>query len=112
MTITLNLPEELVASLKSQAEREHVEIDAIAKRGIESVVEAKQPQSHSSMDSPLLYDESLLDHVSPRLRDTLLPIWRALKEANFIPPSDQEWKRLKEERLMKKYGPISSEGQD
>ena len=92
MTITLNLPEELVASLKSQAEREHVEIDAIAKRGIESVVEKSRNLAPSKPDRVEIkpYDEALLKDFSPEFREWIGGIWKILREGNCPPPTDEQ----------------------
>lgn len=91
MTITLNLPDELVVRLKETAERNHVGIDALARDGIEHAI------TTATSADPVRRDANSLEKVHEILRN-----------AGFVPPDDAEVERLKEERILRKYGSISS----
>ena len=87
MTITLDLPDELIARLKETAERNHVNMDVIARDGIEHAL------FRASSNKPTMRDTRSLEKAHEILR-----------KIGFIPPTDEEIERLKEERIFKKFG--------
>lgn len=90
MTITLDLPDELIASLRMTAQKNHVGIDDLAREGIEHAI--KTATSANEL---------------PKDPNSLAKVRELLEMAGFIVPDDVEVQRLRDERIACKYGEFS-----
>ena len=125
MTLTLELPDELVSSLHAVASKKKIDVNAFAKQEIERGVDREMADEH--------FDETRVAHLSPEERETIRRVWQTLREANYPAqmgkhgstnarsmegwrelqdmfakagpaPSDEEVKKMIDEHLMEKYG--------
>jgi hypothetical protein len=91
MPMTITLPDDLAESLKAAAERKHIDAAVLACQGIRMVVdEVRKKEEEKNTPFP------------PRKKTVHLML--GLGKTDGPPLTDEDIARIKDERIMRKYG--------